>query len=315
MLLSSLQAGSRLVAKPADRLTQKISRYVHAWPARRRSQPANRAGVGFTPDQAIVTHLVQDGICVTSLADLGLPQTAEFWQAATQLMQRMPDRPAAPADDNPWDVAHHAINFHTIDLVEQAPELYQFGLQQRLLRIIESYLAAPIYYLSADLRRDLANDREVGSRTWHRDREDRRMVKIIIYLNDVSDDGGAFEYIPERQSLSWWRLGRQAILSSEALAQQIPRDRWQRCPGAAGTVILVDVARLLHHGTVPLRDRFALFYNYTSRRPRDVTPYTWLTAEPYASQLRAPLAQWQKPYLLPPATARSAKGLIFGVHK
>jgi hypothetical protein len=67
-------------------------------------------------------------------------------------------------------------------------------------------------------------------------------------------------------------------------------------------VILVDVARLLHHGTVPVNDdRFALFYNYASRRPRHIAPYTWMTAEPYASQLRAPLAPWQTEYLLRPA--------------
>jgi hypothetical protein len=282
-------------------LTQEISQYVHASQATTIEQLAQRSTAEFSYDQSVVAQLARDGICLTSLDALGLPGTAAFWQAANRIMHTMPCQPQQIVDAHDyWNVAQCAVNLTAIDLIQQAPDLYLFGLQTRLLKLIETYLAAPIYYLSADLRRDLVNGREVGSRTWHRDSEDRRMIKIIIYLKDVSPTGGAFEYIPKAHAMTWWRLGRKASLTNQELAAKIPPQFWQRCPGPAGTVILVDVARLWHHGTVPEQERFSLFYTYTSRRPSKIKSYTWLTQEPYAAQVRQILQPWQREYLLRP---------------
>jgi hypothetical protein len=38
-------------------------------------------------------------------------------------------------------------------------------------------------------------EQRTGSQNWHRDHEDRRLIKIFIYLNDVGKDGGPTEYI------------------------------------------------------------------------------------------------------------------------
>jgi hypothetical protein len=98
----------------------------------------------------------------------------------------------------------------------------------------------------------VAGGKAESTRQWHRDREDRRMVKIAIYLNDVDGDGGPFE------------LDTRGERASDADFATV-----RSCEGPAGTVIFADTARCLHRGRPAKRDRAAVFYSYFSRRPRN----------------------------------------------
>jgi hypothetical protein len=40
------------------------------------------------------------------------------------------------------------------------------------------------------------------SQLWHRDAEDRRLIKVFIYLNDVGSQNGPFCYIPKTHPFS-----------------------------------------------------------------------------------------------------------------
>ena len=46
------------------------------------------------------------------------------------------------------------------------------------------------------VRRDFGNGRQVGTRIWHRDTEDQKVVRAVVYLTDVGDADGPFEYVP-----------------------------------------------------------------------------------------------------------------------
>lgn len=41
----------------------------------------------------------------------------------------------------------------------------------------------------------VTQQQRTGSQNWHRDHEDRRLIKVFVYLNDVAADGGPTEYI------------------------------------------------------------------------------------------------------------------------
>jgi hypothetical protein len=108
---------------------------------------------------------------------------------------------------------------------------------------------------------------------WHRDSEDRRIVKIIIYLNDVDEQQGPFEYVPSSftSGLNFYRLyykiHNQGI-NDEKLNKIVPKSAWKSCPGLAGTVIIADTNRLLHHGTIRTEERSTLFFVYTTNPPK-----------------------------------------------
>jgi hypothetical protein len=148
-------------------------------------------------------------------------------------------------------------------------EILMLGLNDRLLAIIENYIGKPVFYRGVVARCDYADGQNIETRLFHLDSEDDRIIKIIIYLNDVGIADGPFQYVPRRfspqiQSLVFTK-GR---VLDEDMAEKVPRAYWHACTGSAGTVIFVDTARLFHRGMEPKdKDRYALFYAYNSTTP------------------------------------------------
>jgi hypothetical protein len=71
-----------------------------------------------------------------------------------------------------------------------------WGLNEKLLAIVENYIDLPPLFFGTTICRDVANDKQMETRHWHLDSEDSRIVKIIIYLEDVETNDGPFTYIP-----------------------------------------------------------------------------------------------------------------------
>jgi hypothetical protein len=152
-----------------------------------------------------------------------------------------------------------------------------WGLEERLLNIVENYIGLPIAYHGVLFRQDIATDQPGTTQQWHRDGEDRRIVKVIIYLSDVGLNNGPFEYIPKLLTPSYQSFGRiyRKILKSgfsgisdEEMRQIVPASSWKACLGSVGTVIFVDTRSVFHRGKPPRAERSALYYMYTSRNPK-----------------------------------------------
>ena len=146
-------------------------------------------------------------------------------------------------------------------------------MSDRLLDIAENYLGVPIGYDGANVYFTKADGMEAGQRRWHRDAEDRRMLKIALYLNDVDEDGGPLQLL-RRQLPDHDRMvrGKFPILSQEKLETALgdfdPDRDVVTCTGKAGTVIFADTAALYHRGKpASARDRCAIFFNYMNRAP------------------------------------------------
>lgn len=207
---------------------------------------------------AIVERLNADGTVVTSLAEL---RTPELLGDAQRLFAEMPRRNR----EGPKSYMLSAPR----SLVEAHPALIEWGLGERIIAIVENYIGLPVSYRGLQARIDLADGTQVETRLWHRDGEDRRIVKFIVYVADVPQGEGGFEYIakPDAPSAAAVRLTDNRVLDTD-MAALVPRDRWRPCTGPAGTVVITDTCSVWHRGGVPGgRDRLTLFYAYNSRRP------------------------------------------------
>jgi hypothetical protein len=197
-------------------------------------------------DARICEGLQRDGIFATSLQDLGLAGSADMFETARRMVADY-----APEAHRRARLGEKYLMLPGAQVMMQ-PRLYTWGLADRLLNIAESYLGLPPAYDGMALVYSVADGKEEATRRWHRDREDRRMVRIAIYLNDVDADGGPFELD---------RRGPDALQADDP-------DAIRSCPGPAGTVIFADTGRCLHRGRPATRDRMAIFYSYFSRKPR-----------------------------------------------
>jgi hypothetical protein len=217
-------------------------------------------------DQEIIQELEQSGIYITSLEALGLPTTSDFLENSGNIALELKNM-ASLSSSNEYEV--HASKAQLMS----HSEIFCWGLNERLLDIIEQYLGLPVAYDGASCFLSIPNGKEIGARSWHRDREDRRMIKICIYLSDVDETSGPFQCLPPD-------LNSKVCNSIEYRYKSIPDKEMEQfflnpsikeqisISGAAGTVIFVDTARFYHRGKPPIQNsRTAVFFSYFSRCP------------------------------------------------
>ena len=118
----------------------------------------------------------------------------------------------------------------------------------------------------------VAKENNLGSGGgWHRDNLNRRQLKFMIYLNDVNEDNGAFQYIPKTHKVSSKlftnSLSNNFRYSSNKINKLYPK-KSIKLSAKAGTLIVFDSSGL-HRGSPILKDkRYALTqYMFDSEIP------------------------------------------------
>lgn len=211
-------------------------------------------------DFTLLESLEQEGVFITSLEKLSIPSTSLLVEAVEKLMSELR---AMPSQEN------HVIVLPDAKIADY-PEIITWGLEERLLDIIENYLGMPVRYYGPGIRREIANGETVDVRQWHRDTEDRRIIKIIIYFNDVNINGGPFEYIPKSLTTSSAEQLRyySGFVADPKMNSIVPSSEWKPCTGAYGTVVFADTGNVFHRAKAPIgSDRFSITYGYTSIKP------------------------------------------------
>ena len=233
-------------------------------------------------DEELSRTLTADALCVTSIEHLGLPEASRFRSAADRLLPALQVR--APASDPPdltgadpsdgRNTHLHCLSVDPPELAEIAPDVLLWGVQERMLAIMATYLGLPPALTTVHVRRDFGNGRQVGTRIWHRDTEDQKVVRAVVYLTDVGDADGPFEYVPRELNHLCAPLEERAFRAAgdpvhdDEMASYVPRGRWRTATGGPGAVVIADNAALYHHGKPHSSERIAVFYTYTSRDPR-----------------------------------------------
>ena len=243
------------------------------------------------PQNTVVLEaLEQHGIFMTSLADLNLAP------CLLKAQSLIPDLAAAIPSDGDFSLS--------VPNRQIPPMLFLWGLQPILLNLIENYFQLPVAYHGLYQRRDLINNTIKQSRLWHLDMEDHKILKVIIYLNDVDETVGPFQYLNTQQTdkICQTLNYNHGYLQTENVNAIVPEDQWQSCTGKAGTVVFVDTARLIHRGKVPTSyDRYTLFYDYTSRFPKrpyycksSLAPDALLEMSNHLSDREIPFVFWRE---------------------
>jgi hypothetical protein len=224
--------------------------------------------------ERILDVVRQDGACVSSLDELALPGTAELQEALTRLTAQLSARPAEGT----------GTVRPPLDEILAESAVWQWGLRSELLDMVESYLGLPARYYGADLRCERADGRAVGVRQWHRDVEDHQMFKILVWLNDVEEDGGPFEYVSRAHTERLTGAFRyvSGFVGDEEMDRYVPRSEWRKATGPIWTAVVADTRMLFHRAMPPTRrDRYSVTFSFTSR-----TPFTTLPVPPPTDRQR-----------------------------
>lgn len=180
------------------------------------------------------------------------------------------------------------------DQLATEPCIYKWGLTDENLDLAEYYIGLPVRYLGVGIKREFADGVAAHTRQWHRDIEDRRMLKIIFYMSDVEDGCGPFEYMNLRASdEATATLGYSSGFVPDAdMARLIDGKNWIRVTAPRMTAIFVDPSRIFHRAQAPtLTDRYSMTFTYSSTTPLQTFPYM---SHKMLSRLRSDLSNRQK---------------------
>ena len=161
----------------------------------------------------------------------------------------------------------------------------RMNLDERVLAIAGSYMGLAPKFRGFSLRVTLPvppGAPEYFSQRWHRDPEDRNMLKMFLYMTDVLDEAsGPFTYIkgsqPGGPMEHVFRQRPPAATYPElgAVEKAIPKEFMHMALGKTGTIIFADTSGLHKGGYTTSRERImytGTFYSNASPAKHRLIP-------------------------------------------
>ncbi len=146
-------------------------------------------------------------------------------------------------------------------------------LSQRLLGVANAYLRMWSKLSYVDLWYTAPQDESTeraASQLWHQDFDDRHLMKAFLYLVDVDDAAGPFEYVPGSQAggryedtWSWSPLGTHRIPEDE-VHSRVGREAIETFTGPRGTLVLCNTSGLHRGGFATGKPRVLATATYCS---------------------------------------------------
>ncbi|MDZ4838521.1 MAG: hypothetical protein SGJ04_00800 [Bacteroidota bacterium] len=149
---------------------------------------------------------------------------------------------------------------------------WRFGIDISLRKIANAYFKMPADLRYYNVWHTIPFDGEAKtSQLWHRDREDLQILKIFVYLTDVTDGAGPFTYAPGTHILGSVKSEPEYTLeegvkrtSDEQMNVLVGKDKWIKGTVPAGTIAFADTHGYHKGGLARTDDRLLYTCMYTS---------------------------------------------------
>ncbi len=157
----------------------------------------------------------------------------------------------------------------------------RLALHPQILGVVNSYMGlyTKLRYLSFWLNLHKKDQKEMASQFWHRDHEDRKLVKLFLYLENVDAESGPFCYIPgmHKGKLrnvdpkdSTGKTSGTIRANDSDMGRVIPPEKWFTGIAPKGTIIMADTKSYHKGGLARTRDRHLLTAAYYSENYHEI---------------------------------------------
>ncbi|HSF60170.1 MAG TPA: phytanoyl-CoA dioxygenase family protein [Gaiellaceae bacterium] len=150
---------------------------------------------------------------------------------------------------------------------------FRVCMSHRMLDLANSYLGLWSKLEYVDMWYSVpqaADEARVASQRWHRDFNDKHLLKAFVYLVDVDEATGPFQYVPGsapggRHGDAWpWRpLGENYPPESE-LEQRLPAEDFKTFTGPKGTLLFCNTSGFHRGGFATAKPRLLATVTYSS---------------------------------------------------
>ncbi len=147
----------------------------------------------------------------------------------------------------------------------------KLGYNRRLLDIANSYVGmwSKLEYVDLWYTPPIAGDERKSSQRWHRDFNDRHLLKAFLYLVDVDEETGPFEYVPgsapggDLDNLWPWRPLGDNYPPEDELAEKTA-ERAVTFTAPKGTIIFCNTCGFHRGGFAKSKPRVLATVTYSS---------------------------------------------------
>ncbi len=259
-------------------------------------------------DKKIVSDLESDGISIANITDL-LPENLikvlyNFvdTRVSSPEIQEQIIRGSSNEPNKPYNIS--LIESGNIDLENP---LVKALLDDVILNIASSYMGMFPKFRGYRLWATLpvvAGAGEEFSQRWHRDPEDKKMVKVFIYFRDVDNQSGPFTYA--RQSHvsggKWSHLYPQLFPAGSypkdgVIEKTLPKESIIKVTGAKGSIVFCDTSGFHKGGYCDKKIRLMSIGVYASSASREPINYTYardLDLKKLPKRQRYALENWER---------------------
>ena len=227
--------------------------------------------------QRIVSELGTDGYSLLTFDEL-FPESESWNEIESQSDRFASDTQSALAGDREGLRVRAGKEF-VVRLHSYAVELglddpwFRACASHRMLDVANTYLGLWSKLEYVDMWYSVPQPEEaarIASQRWHRDFNDKHLLKAFLYLVDVDEGTGPFQYVPGsapggRYGDAWpWRpLGENYPPEAE-LESRIPSDAVKRFTGPKGTLLFCNTAGFHRGGFATTAPRVLATATYSS---------------------------------------------------
>ena len=145
--------------------------------------------------------------------------------------------------------------------------LLSFAKNQYINKTISQYFGFEPTIRNISVWVDIPNietKSDVATQIFHRDFDDIKLVKIFLYLNDVNDRNGPFEYI-KTSHLEPWNYNLKS--DNQSIRNNFSKEHFKSVIGKKNTLIIVDTNGFHHGKKLSEGSRLLLTVSYSSKNP------------------------------------------------
>jgi hypothetical protein len=227
--------------------------------------------------EGVVRRLREDGYATIPFAEL-VPESAawdELEADAASFIEKSEAGLAAEREGSESGLKRRAGKEFLVRKYSWGTELglddpwLRLGINPRLLDVANAYLEmwSKLEYVDVWYTPPAGHDERKSSQRWHRDFNDRHLLKAFIYLVDVDEETGPFEYVPrsapggELEALWPWRPLGENYPPDDQFAERV-NGHSVTFTAPKGTIILCNTAGF-HRG------------GFARAKPRSLATFTW----------------------------------------
>ncbi len=237
--------------------------------------------------ERVVGQLVEHGIALTSVAEF-LEDVSLFPELERAVEQREAALARTVASSRLRTSVDSEIKTYLISLFDrkhlfEPSDVYiRLACRPEVVTLVNAYfgMLTKLYYCNVWHNFPMRGEpRE--SQLWHRDPEDRYILKLFVYLTDVDEGCGPTYYAPGTHARGSIKKIPEASLKKEGPAHNyrtndaqmekvVPREKWMAALGPKGTMLFIDTSGFHKGGLV--RDKDRILYNCMFNSPATSYP-------------------------------------------